>query len=950
MRPSRPEAEGDAKRRIKSVKRTTEYLNPRNKLVDEAVDWLCGSARFPSKMRSTPEGASSLEHLLVVVPTAQSARNLRLGLARRAAKLGLGGLLPPKIAMPNQLLVPSDVRVATEAEELAAMAAVLSECEIGRYKALFPKPPAERTPDWALDMAAVFLGIESVLGERALRMSQVKPELDLERWADLADLEGLFFGALQAKGVVPRSLARRNAVDAGCGEEGIEGIVLPSAVDIQGAFVEYLTNSSQEITVLVHADASDADKFDEWGRPVRTFAADLGPEMIEASPTAVVEADEIAGFFRKVKPEEALPALAVCDAEMYPELEGAFQNHFSDDELVLRNPSKEKLANSSLGRLLGAIVQLKANRDYETFSTLVRTGDIARWARGVLAGEDGRPASEAEVARCVGALDAVQNAHLPRTIDEVVAGAEADAESARREEDRAAAAGLKRLAEAVKAEIEDPFGFLKKIFASVTLDEKNPGDRELIAAAQAVRELREACASPVIPERYRNRLFAKLLKSATYMLEPMAENVLATTGWLEVPWCPEDELVIAGFNEGCVPENVVGHPFVPDALRRTLGLTTNAVRETRDSFIFAQAVGCRRKGAVSVRLHQISGDKNVMKPSRILFPGIGDRDLPELALRLYAVTKGNEGAPAKELPSAWRLRLPLPPKGTVFREKMSPTELDRYLRCPFDFYLHEVFGEPSDDRNQELDARAFGTLCHVALDRFAKDGPKDSTDADEIAGFLADEVRRQLQVFGSNLPAIIELQGEAAIERLKAFSPHQAARRRAGWRIVCSEQKLQCRIKGCPTVLSGKVDRIDRHDVTGEIAIIDYKTWNRARDDSYDSLQLPIYRAMVETSKMFDPEKAHASKAFYCILAERAEDTAFDEAHAYHEGVQSQAEDQIVALLTNIAKGVFYPPKKGGQGGWAWQQDYAPLIWESPEKGIDPEWLRDQASRKEVSE
>ena len=243
---------------------------------------------------------------------------------------------------------------------------------------------------------------------------------------------------------------------------------------------------------------------------------------------------------------------------------------------------------------------------------------------------------------------------------------------------------------------------------------------------------------------------------------------------------------------------------------------------------------------------------------------------------------------------------------------------------------------------------AFGNLCHSVLDQFAKAGPKDSTDADEIAAFLADEVRRQLQAFGPKLPAIIELQGEAAIERLKAFSVLQAARRRAGWRIVSSEQKLTCRIKGCPTLLSGKVDRIDRHEITGDIAIIDYKTWNRAKEENYKSLQLPIYRAMVEASNAYDPVKARSSKAFYCVLAERAEDVMFDETNAFHEGDQSVAEDNIVSLLTDMAKGIFYPPKSAPGGGFVWQRDYGELLWESPEAGISEEWLEDQKSRMEV--
>ena len=919
---------------------TKEYLDPKSSLLKQAVSWLCGNGDFEGRVRIV-DGAHSLSHILVVVPTAQSGRNLRFALAEEARLRGWGGILPPKVAMASSLLAANDVRVANEAEELSIMAGVLLDCDIGKYKALFPRPPTERTYEWALDMAGVILGIESVLAEAALLMEEVKPEQDLERWSDLAELEKMFFKRLEANGVVGRSLARCAAVAAGCREHGIEEIVLPASLDIQCAFAKYLENSSQKVTLLIHADESDADKFDEWGRPISVFAADLGVEMIESFPTAVIEADEIAKYFRSVKDEEALPALVVCDAEMHPELEGAFQNYFSEDELVLRNPSRERLARSSLGRLLGAIVQLEAERDYDTFSTLVRTGDVARWACGVLS----EPA--AEIAKFIGALDAVQNAHLPRTIDETIAAAAHEAEGAWSAQERHAAAGLKRLAEAVKCEIDDPIAFVRKIFASVTLDEKRPADRELVAAAQTVRELREACSSNLVPEVFRRRLFARLLKTATYMLEPTADNVLSTTGWLEVPWCNEQEMVIAGFNEGCVPENIVGHPFLPDALRKDLKIATNAGREARDSFIFAQAVACRAKGAVSVYMHQISGDKNVMKPSRILFNGISDCDLPKLALRLYSVAKGGEGAPAKELPPAWRLKLPIPPRGTVFRERMSPTALDQYVRCPFNFYLQEVVGVHSDDRNQELDALAFGTLCHSVLERFAIEGPKDSTDADEIAAYLAGEVRHQLEVFGKVSPAVIALQGEAAIERLKAFAQLQAARRREGWRIAYSEQKFECRIKSCPTLLRGKVDRIDVHEKTGEIAIIDYKTWSRAKDEYYkSSVQLPIYRAMVEASGLFDAAQARTSKAFYCVLAERAEDVKFDVENACSEGGQSEAEDLIVGYLTSIAKGIFYPPK-ATSGKAVWEQDYAQLIWQSPEECVDRAWIEDQKSRME---
>ena len=905
------------------------HIDPGMKLVDGVADWLCSNC-----VRETASGVKSMSHVLAVVPTAQSGRRLRLALAWRAEANGWGGVLPPRVSMTSALLGGDVAGVATEAVELATLAEVLADADLSEFPVLFPRAPEERSVRWALDMAEGLLAIPQVLGESAIFAHEVKCEAESDRWRDVAKLESLFLSALKRKGFVSRLEARRAAADAGCRIDGIEKIVLPGLVDAQPALVKYLENSGQDVAVLVHADAQEASRFDAWGRPSEYFAAPVGPSCIFPAPTAVVEADDIANFFRSVDPVDALPALAVCDPEMYPELEGAFQNRFAESELVLRNPSRESVAKSSLGRLLAGILALSENGEYRTLSAFLRTGDAARWLSNELA------VPPAKIAMFIGALDAVQNAHLPRTLAETVAAVECDLAAARRDCDREALAGLLKICGLVKSALGDTFALLRRIFAGMKLDERNPGDRELVAAAEKIRELKRETATDAIPVRWRGLVFSKLLKRAAYMLEPLAPNILAANGWLEVPWCDEDELVIAGFNEGCVPESVVGHPFVPDSLRHSLGLVTNEMRAMRDSFIFAEAARCRKDGCVRVHMHQIAGDKSVMKPSRILFGGISDGALPSLARRLYAVTKGHEGMPSKALPDAWRLRLPVPPRERTERKTISPTRLDQYLRCPFNFFLQETFGEPSGDNAQELDGMTFGTLCHEALDRFAKEGPKDSTDAKEIADWLEQEMRILLGAYGTSLPAIIELQGEAAIARLRNFAPVQAGRRRAGWRIVAAEQSLECRIKSSKTLLRGKVDRIDENERTGELAIIDYKTWESPKSD-VKSLQLPVYRAMVQCSGRFSAARAAEAKAMYCILARRAEDTKFDEEHAFGSAGQSEAEDMAVDMLDRIARGIFYPPSKDSD----WERDYGGLIWESPELGVDPAWLDDQKSR-----
>ena len=126
------------------MERTVAYLNPQQKLPDAVADWLCG------RVRDDAGGAKSLAHLMVVVPTAQSGRNLRLALAARAAAEGWGGILPPKIVMQNQVLQTREGPVAGEAEELATLADLLLRTDTAAFPTLFPRPPRAKTAEWAL--------------------------------------------------------------------------------------------------------------------------------------------------------------------------------------------------------------------------------------------------------------------------------------------------------------------------------------------------------------------------------------------------------------------------------------------------------------------------------------------------------------------------------------------------------------------------------------------------------------------------------------------------------------------------------------------------------------------------------------------------------------------------------------------------------------------------------
>ena len=79
------------------------FLNPERKPIDEISDWLCRDEREGGGLRRMAEGVRSLAHVMVVVPTAQSGRRLRLRIAER-----LGSVVPPEIRLPQQLLERRD--------------------------------------------------------------------------------------------------------------------------------------------------------------------------------------------------------------------------------------------------------------------------------------------------------------------------------------------------------------------------------------------------------------------------------------------------------------------------------------------------------------------------------------------------------------------------------------------------------------------------------------------------------------------------------------------------------------------------------------------------------------------------------------------------------------------------------------------------------------------------
>ncbi len=963
------------------------FLDPQTPLVFAVTEWLTAQTRV------TPGGVKSLAHVLVIVPTRQAGRRLRLALAEQT-----GGCLPPLVRLPAQVIAPACAAadpVATPAETVGLLSRLLLDLDLKDYPDLFPEKghPREKSFSWALGVARQLNDLWGILQENALVMgdvaARIEPllsgeDLDVEvsRWQDLARLEAFVFAALQMRGRTPSPLARRLAVTDPLLPDGVERIVLPSLADAQPALYPVLERLSTRaaLSVLIHAAPSQDARFDVWGRPEPAqWTGDQAPVLPLADSQIVLassSADQarlVAEAFAAIAPDAALPSLGMADDTLFNELQSAFLAR----GLQLHNPAAYPLAASSLGRLIQQLEQLCRQPRFTSLAAFLREADVMRWLEARLADE---PDAYAAV---LGSLDELQNAHLPQTLaDARRFCAQSCSDAAAAEHTRAAAETRKwerllKVLDAVSTLLEPRgrphlahlTGMLQTLFAARTLQEKAPGDRELAAAAEATLSVFETLSSPLLTETLdeaqRSQLFETLLTSASYQLEPDEADALLTEGWLELPWSPAQELVIAGFNEGAVPDAVVGHAFLPDRLRQGLGLTSNERRTARDTYLLQALLTSRPPHAVRITLERVSSRNDVRKPSRLLFL-CDEATLTTRAKKLFRDAERAAAGHHRTLPEAWRLALPVP---AAPPDRLSVTAFKSYLECPFTFYLRHILKmEACDDRVAELDAMAFGTLCHDAVEAFGMSACKDATEAGPIAEFLQAEVWRIVRrQYGATLPAILHLQASAACKRLAFFAACQARLRADGWQIVATERPLSMTERG--VTVRGRADRLDYHAASDTWRIIDYKTWDRVgKNDGLDrflssgqadietaaqrglaaftfadkprvwtDLQLPLYLLMAQAGAIV-PAGAKVECGYF-VLGETEAETV---CRAWNfEPARDDAVAAVRWVIDRVRAGIYWPPAPKD----LWARDYGSLFLEAPAQSIGPDWTSDQEAR-----
>ena len=719
---------------------------------------------------------------------------------------------------------------------------------------------------------------------------------------------------------------------AGTGLAAVD-IVLVGLADLPKLFRCLLDGSPavSSLTSLVHAPAAGAAMFDDWGgpRPERWRSRVIDYEAFSgcslrivgrAAFESAVAADWLAGADGGPSPLHAHGSAIVALSDHRRSrgqsaalLEIGIASHSAVGATVRR---------SRPGRLIDAFIRYAGSRRLADLAVLLRQPDFEAWLRRQPAGWGSAPAR--------GWLDlldrytseslAVSDRVLPgggrgpgfcaavrRLVDRVLEGdGGGDGRRARNgtkievTADRSRPEGLgppgtatreRRLLQGWREAIAR---VLTEVYGDRNLHPRR--DRELIDSlgviGDGLRDLNAlfadtACAEGAAPTWTLGEAMALLRESVWD--DPLpgrdvdvgssdAPPPVEIVGWLEVAADDAPVAVLGGLNEGLLPQSVASDAFLPDKLRRELGLLDDRRRLSRDLFVFEAAIRCRQR--VLLLASRTGLEDEPLAPSRLLLARRREQ-LPEAVLSFYRDAEAQSRVDREAAPSRRAFGVPAPTPPNEPPEAMRVTAFRDYLRCPYRFYLRHIERlEPQRDLPRELDGAVFGSLAHEVLGTFGWSEEAASTDRDRVAEFLQELLRGGTErLFGSDrrhlLPAVA-VQIEQLKRRLMTFAVWQAEQVAGGWRI--EPAGVECGLSrdlivdGQTLAVRGRIDRIDRHPEFG-LRVIDYKTSDSpstaaaahyrkphgATQPEWHDLQLPLYRFLVEPGDLRRRSKSGAT-------------------------------------------------------------------------------------------
>ncbi|MBS4044987.1 MAG: double-strand break repair protein AddB [Alphaproteobacteria bacterium] len=370
------------------------------------------------------------------------------------------------------------------------------------------------------------------------------------------------------------------------------------------------------------------------------------------------------------------------------------------------------------------------------------------------------------------------------------------------------------------------------------------------------------------------RLLDALLEGQVVRPRRPSHSRLAIWGLLEARLQQADRIILGGLNEGTWPPQAKEDPWLSRPMRVALGLSSPEFRLGQTAHDFVQAAS--GQDVILTRAAKVDGTPTV--PARWL-------------LRLEALLEDKDprwtGSLAPQY-LAWAEQLdtpaqslkvdpprPMPPV-TARPRTLYVTAIETWIRDPYALYARRILNlRHLDPPDQPPDARLRGDVIHRVLEifqqRHAETLPEDTVALGELLTLGRSEFGAWLEQ-----PEIAALWWPRFERAMRWFLAYERKRRAGGVRPALLEQEGQLEIAAPagPFTLKAKADRIDRHEVDGRLAILDYKTGNPPTPKQVNSglsPQLALEAAIAQAGGFAGLSPADIAELVYIRLGGGAE-------------------------------------------------------------------------------
>lgn len=204
------------------------------------------------------------------------------------------------------------------------------------------------------------------------------------------------------------------------------------------------------------------------------------------------------------------------------------------------------------------------------------------------------------------------------------------------------------------------------------------------------------------------RLMTQLVQGTTIPFHGEPAQGIQIMGVLETRNLDFDHVLMLSCNEGNMPKGVNDASFIPHSLRAGYELTTVENKVSIYAYYFYSLL--QRAGDITLTYNNATTEDRKGEMSRFMMQYMLERPMSQ-PIQLLTLQSGQnvQSRQRQEVEKTDEIIEKL-----FSLERLSPSAINRYLRCQLQFFYNTVceLREPESDDEDEIDMRSFGNIFH----------------------------------------------------------------------------------------------------------------------------------------------------------------------------------------------------------------------------------------------